>query len=62
MRAVAKQLPKAVLDYFRQHGARGGTIAGKTMTAAQLKARATKASHAAAIARTAKKNAKKTKP
>jgi hypothetical protein len=55
------KLPDDVLQYFRDHGARGGTIAGKKMTPAQRKARAVKASKAAAVARTKKKNAKKAK-
>ena len=58
---MRKRLPDDVLDYFRQQGARGGTIGNQSMTAAQKKARATKASQAAAVARTKKKNAKKAK-
>lgn len=48
-------------EYFQQQGALGGKKGAKTMTAAQRKARATKASQAAAIARTKKKQAKKAK-
>ena len=59
---MARRLPDDVLDYFRAQGAKGGKIGGKRlaemMTAAQRKARATKASKAAALARTAKKKAK----
>jgi hypothetical protein len=55
------KLPDDVLQYFRNEGARGGAIAGKKMTAAQRKARALKASKAAAAARTKKKNAKPAK-
>ncbi len=50
------------LDYFRQQGAKGGKIGGKRAAAllspAQRTARATKASQAAALARTQKKAAK----
>jgi hypothetical protein len=50
------------LAYYRAHGAMGGKIGGKraaaNMTAAQRKARATKASQAAAVARTKKKQTK----
>lgn len=60
--AVPKRLPEDVLNYFRKQGAIGGAIGGRraaaNATAAERKARATKASRAAAIARTAKKNAK----
>jgi hypothetical protein len=53
------------LAYYREQGAKGGRIGGKraaaNMTAAQRKARATKASQAAAVARTKKKHAKKEK-
>lgn len=56
------RLSKDALDYFRAQGARGGKIGGKraaaNMTAAERKARATKASKAASAARTEKKNAK----
>jgi hypothetical protein len=51
---MKKRLPDDVLDYFRKEGARGGTLYSKSLTAAQRRARATKASHAAAIARTKK--------
>lgn len=53
------RLPDDVLQYFKDQGARGGTIGSKGMTAAARKARATKASKAAALARTKKKHAKK---
>jgi hypothetical protein len=56
---MRKRLPDDVLDYFRQHGARGGKQAAAGMTAAGRKARATKASKAAALARSKKKHAKK---
>ena len=63
---MATRLPKAVLDYFRRQGAkggkkggsRGGTQAAANMTPAQRTARARKASQAAAVARTKKKLAK----
>jgi hypothetical protein len=55
---MRKRLPEDVLAYFRKEGARGGRRAAKTMTAAQKKARATKASHAASVVRSAKKRAK----
>jgi hypothetical protein len=52
---MAKKLPKAVLDYFREQGARGGRIGGKrsleTMTSDERIARATKASRAASAVR-----------
>ena len=61
---MAKTLSEDALDFFRQHGAKGGKIGGKRvaerMTAAQRKARATTASRAAAVAR-AKKKAKQGK-
>jgi cysteine synthase len=48
-------MPAAALDYFRalgkRHGASGGKTAAANMTAAQRKARAVKASQAAAVAR-----------
>ena len=56
---MTKRLPDDVLKFFRREGARGGTRAGQTMTAAQRKARALKASRAAALARTRKAQAKK---
>ena len=54
-------------EYFQKQGARGGRIGGKiggtlawaNLTPAQRKARATKASLAAVIARTKKKQQKK---
>lgn len=55
------KLPAAALDYFRalgkQHGASGGKRAAANMTADERRARATKASQAAAKARTKKKRA-----
>lgn len=57
------RLPEEVLEYFRQQGSRGATMQAAAMTPAQRKARATKASHAAALARTKKAQAtKKTAP
>ena len=53
-------LSEDALDYFRQQGSRGGKLGSKNLTAAQRKARATKASLAAALARTKKKHAKHT--
>jgi len=61
MQGVTRKLSEDALDYFRKQGAKGGTIAGQSMTPAQRKARATKASQAAAIARTKKKRAKNEK-
>jgi hypothetical protein len=52
-----KPLPAAVLDYFRKEGSRGATMQAAAMTPAQRKARATKASRAAALVRTAKRKA-----
>lgn len=52
-----KQLSDDVLDYFREHGSRGGKKSSSAMTPAQRKARAIKASKAAALARTKKKQA-----
>jgi hypothetical protein len=49
-----KRLSDDVLAYFRQHGARGGKKSSRAMTPAQRKARATKASRAAAVARSKK--------
>lgn len=61
--ALRQQLTAEQLEYFRQQGAKGGKIGGTraaaNMTAAQRKARATKASLAAAAVRTKKKQAKK---
>lgn len=45
-------------DYFRKQGARGAKLLAASMTPAQRIARATKASKAAALARTKKKQAK----
>ena len=56
-----KRLPDAVLEYFRKEGSRGATMQAAAMTPAQRKARATKASRAAALARTAKRLAKQAK-
>lgn len=59
---MSKRLPEDVLNYFRKQGAIGGAIGGKraaeNSTAAERKARATKASKAAAAARTKKRLAK----
>jgi hypothetical protein len=63
---MRKRLPENVLAYFRAQGKRGGALGGAlggkrsaaNMTPAQRKARALKASKAAAAARTKKKNAK----
>jgi hypothetical protein len=52
---MKKRLSEDALDYFRKEGSRGGTIGSQSLTAAQRKARATKASKAAAVARSAKK-------
>lgn len=54
---MAKRLPDDVLEYFRKQGSRGATLQAANMTAAERKARAIKASQAAAVARTAKKKA-----
>jgi hypothetical protein len=60
---MTTKLPPDVLAFFRREGAKGGRIGGKrslvTMTPAERKARAKKASQAAAVARTAR--AKKAK-
>jgi uncharacterized protein YdaU (DUF1376 family) len=60
--AMRNRMPADMLDYFRAQGAKGGAIGGKraaaNMTAAARKARATKASKAAAVARSKKKHAK----
>jgi hypothetical protein len=45
-------------DYFRKEGARGGKLGAKAMSPAERKARALKASKAAAVVRSAKKKAK----
>jgi len=56
------RLSPEVLAYFRAEGIRGGRLGGlkaaANSTAAERKARATKASRAAALARTAKKQAR----
>jgi hypothetical protein len=54
-------LPDAALDYFRKQGAKGGEQRAANMTAAERKASATKASKAAAVARSKKKRAKDAK-
>ena len=58
-----KAIPEDVLDYFRQQGAKGGTIGGKrsleTMTPEERAARASLAGQASAAARAAKKAKKK---
>ena len=50
------------IDYFKQQGSKGGKLGGAKswakLSPAQRKARATKASQAAAVARTKKKQAK----
>ena len=57
-----RRLSEDALQYFREQGARGGRIGGKKlaamMTPAERKARAVKASQAAAVARSKKKNAR----
>lgn len=55
-RAMAKRLTR---EYFQEQGALGGKKGATRMTAAARKARALKASKAAAIVRTKKKNATK---
>ncbi len=55
---MTKRLPDDVLEYFRKEGARGAKLQAANMTPAQRKARAVKASKAAAVARTKKKQAK----
>jgi hypothetical protein len=61
-----KRLSQDALDYFREQGAKGGKIGGPAaaanMTAAQRKARATKASLAAAAARSKEKRTKQEHP
>jgi hypothetical protein len=52
------KLPDDVRAYFSTLGTRGGKRAAANLTAAQRKARATKASKAAALARTKKKKAR----
>jgi hypothetical protein len=60
---MPKRLSEEALTYFREQGAKGGKIGGKRaaalLTPAQRKARAVKASQAAAAARTKKRHAKK---
>jgi len=56
-----QKLSNEVLDYFRRHGSKGGKKGAGSMTAAQRKARALKASRAAAVARTKKAKSKKAK-
>lgn len=66
---MRKRLSEDALDYFRQQGARGGKLGGAlggtraaaNMTTAERKARAVKASRAAAIARRKKTRAKQAK-
>ena len=56
---MAKRMPKEVLEYLRsvgrEYGKLGGKAAAKNMTAEERRARATKASLAAAKKRTAKR-------
>lgn len=58
MRMAKRTLSDEAREYFRQHGARGGKLGGAKswahLTAAQRRARALKASRAAAAARTKK--------
>lgn len=60
-----RRLSADALEYFRQQGAKGGKIGGKRaaalMTADERKARAVKASQAAAVARSKRAQAKRTK-
>ena len=56
-----RPFPPDVLEYFRREGSRGATLQAANMTPAQRKARATKASRAAALARTKKKHTKQAK-
>jgi len=57
------QMPEHVREYFRQQGAKGGRLGGKiaaaNATPAERRARALKASKAAAAARTKKAQTKK---
>ena len=55
---MKKTLSDDAIAYFRRQGAKGGKISRETSTPAQRSARATKASRAAALARTKKKQAK----
>lgn len=61
-RRMAKRMPPEVLEYLRTmgkaYGKLGGKTAAKNMTAAQRKARAKKASMAAAKKRTAERFAR----
>jgi hypothetical protein len=59
--APRKRLPPDVLEYFRREGSRGARLQAANMTPEQRRARATKASKAAALARTKKKHATKAK-
>jgi len=52
---MKKRLPDAVRAYMSELGTRGGHIAAARMSPAQRRARALKASRAAAVARTKKK-------
>ena len=56
---MAKRMPPEVLEYLRKlgqaYGSEGGKKAAKNMTAAERKARAKKASDAAARKRTAER-------
>ena len=56
---MTKKLSEDALAYFRQQGAKGGKISRQTSTPEERTARATKASQAAAQARTQKKQGKK---
>jgi hypothetical protein len=58
---MRKRLPADVLAYFRKEGARGARLQAANMTPAERKARATKASQAAALARTKKKQTNQVK-
>ena len=60
---MKQKLSEDALAYFRQQGAKGGRISRQTSTPEERSARATKASHAAAVARSLKKKtpAKKAK-
>lgn len=56
---MAKRLAPEVRAYMARLGTKGGKNAAAQMTAAERKARATKASQAAAVARTKKAQGKK---
>jgi hypothetical protein len=58
---MRKRLPEEVRTYLGQLGARGGKRAAALLTPAERKARATKASRAAAVVRTQKAQQKKAK-